>query len=100
MLGLWAALIGGLPFYSQSKYFPEKYGYLKAKVPAWLGILFLALSQAIYIWQMGLAKGLLTGFTVFTLAYSLLPFAFNLPKKYSIIFWGLMIGFFIIDIVY
>lgn len=100
MLGLWAAFIGGLPFYSRSKYFPEKYGYLKAKVPTWLGILFLVFSQAIYIWQMGLVKGLLTGLTVITLAYSLLPFAFNLPKKYSILFWGIMVVFFIIDSVY
>ena len=100
MLGLWAALIGGLPFYSQSKYFPEKYGYLKNKIPAWVGIFILVLSQGIYIWQMGLAKGLLTGFVVITLAYSLLPFAFNLPKKYSMFFWGLMVVFFILDIVY
>ncbi len=100
MLGLWAALIGGLPFFSQSKYFPEKYGYLKRKIPVWTGILILVLSQVIYIWQMGLTKGLLTGFIVITLAYSLLPFTFNLPKKYLIIFWGLMVVFFIIDIIY
>lgn len=100
MLGLWAALIGGLPFYSQSKYFPEKYGYLKNKIPAWLGILILVLSQVIYVWQMGFVKGLLAGCIVITLAYSLLPFAFNLSKKYLIIFGGLMVVFVIIDIVY
>lgn len=100
MLGLLAALAGGFPFYSASKYFPEEYSRFKNKLPAWAGGCFLLLSLAIYVGQMGWAVGLITGFLALCLAYSLLPFVFHLPKKYFRVFWGVMAVFFILDLLF
>lgn len=100
MLGLLTAMLGGFPFYSGSKYFPAGYGHLQGKLPAWAGIGFLLLSVTIYILQLGPASGLLTGFLAITLAYSLLIFVFQLPRQYFRLFWGVMVGFLILDLIY
>lgn len=73
---------------------------MKSKIPAWLGILILVVSQGIFIWQLGTVKGLLTGFMVILMAYTLLPFVFNLPLKYRSICLGIMVIFFIIQLLY
>ncbi len=121
MLGLLAAMLGGFAFYSGSKYFPAEYSRLKGgfpvrnsgpdqgsavkyplkgRLPAWSGVVFLLLSQVIYVVQMGLVAGLLAGFLAFTLAYSLLVFASHLPRKYFRLFWGVMVIFLILDLVF
>lgn len=100
MLGLLAAMLGGFPFYSESKYFPVRYSRLKGKLPRWAGICFLVLSLALYVVQMGVVAGLLTGFLAITLAYLLLAFIFHLPSPYFRVFWGAMTVFLLIDLIF
>lgn len=100
MLGLLTAMAGGLPFYARSKYFPENFNRIKGVFPLWSGVVLLVLSLVIFVWQMGVVKGLLTGFLMVTVAYSLLSFVFNLPKKYFLGFWVIMAFFLTLDILY
>lgn len=100
MLGLLAAMLGGFPFYAGSKYFPVGYRHLKGRLPAWSGVFFLLLSQGIYVVKMGPAIGLLAGFLAVSLAYSLLVFVFHLPRQYFRLFWGVIVIFLILDLVF
>lgn len=100
MLGLVMAMLGGFPFYSGSRYFPAEHSRLKGGLPVWSGVIFLLLSQVIYVVQMGPVTGLLAGFLAVTLAYSLLIFVFHLPRKYFRLFWGVMLIFLILDLVF
>lgn len=98
MIGLAMAMLGGLPFYARSKYFPSGYQRVKRWVPVWIGLVFLLLSVSVYVSEMGIAVGLLTGLMALCLGYALLVFVFQLPRNYFMLFWIILLFFFVLDL--
>lgn len=98
MTGLLTALLGAFVFYSKSKYFPEEYARFGFRLPSWIGYFLLLLALIIYTSRFGAGLGSLIAFLSISAAYSLLPFALNLPRRYVWALAAVFVVFFWIDL--
>lgn len=100
MAGLLLSMLGGLAYYSKSKYFPSAYENLKGLIPVSLGAGLLLSAIGLCIWEYGTGMGLFMATVIIPTAYCLLIFVLNLPRKYTLIALGFLLFFLIIDVLF
>lgn len=100
MLGFLFAMLGALPYYSRSKYFPRRYDFIRGKVPGWIGALSLFSAAAVYVLQWDWVVGGVLALTVIPAAYCFLVFVLTIHRGYAAALAGLFIVFLLIDLIY
>lgn len=98
MPGLLLAMLGGLAYYSRSKYFPEPHRKLKGVIPPWLGAVLLFCAADMCIYRYGTGMGVLMATVIIPTAYCLLVFILNLSSRYLIFTLSVLLIFLFIDI--
>ncbi len=100
MPGLLLAMMGGLAYYSRSKYFPEAHQKLRGLLPARLGAMLLFSAIGACMYQYGTGMGLFMASVVIPTAYCLLVFVLNLPLRYAVFTLSALLIFLFIDILF
>ncbi|WP_367914671.1 hypothetical protein [Leadbetterella sp. DM7] len=97
MTGLLLSMLGGLAYYSRSKYFPSAYAKLKGRIPAGAGGILLLLATGLCMRQYGIGMGIFMASVIIPAAFCLLIFVLNLPRKYTWVSLGVLLIFLWID---
>lgn len=84
MVGFLIALFSALPFYSRSRYFPDRYEQLKHRIPRRIGLLLVIIAAGVYVAEWGAAVGLLVWVAVIPAAWSVVVMLFNLPRRWAL----------------
>ncbi len=98
MPGLLLAMLGGLAYYSRSKYFPEAHQELRGVIPGPAGAVLLIAATGVCMYQYGTGMGLFMASVIIPTAYCLLVFVLNLSRRYAALTLSVLLIFLFIDI--